>query len=760
MPDIKAPTEVDNLISLKLDPVSLSVHFDQSQLLLAIRKVITYVKDLHDNLMEETRNELELQLACLRKDLTCEIGESAAELETNLGLRIDQLDINLQNLTSDAQRMDTTVLKMKEQVIQVTASMAQIGAGGGGYGSYLLQGSTDTVPEAMARQESGRSNADGADDEEDALGDELRPISPASAAALKRASTGMLADGSGSDKQDIMGRRATSTGSGASPSPGPGDAASRATSRHPTGGPRASPLLVPPSTTPGGRSRGPAASGQQLAALKEAVQGQLQGFREELEALMEQKGKQKIQPAQLEGVAVSPEEFKQMDEKLTQQLRALETMFAEDTSGLTERIDEANRKADAAETSIRMSLRKHDEGLASCRREEMILKGKLEKEQTKVKELQEKSQALQTAQQQLGELKADKTTAKSLKEELDWLKSRMELLPTTVVIDQQFMKVDDGLEVLKERLSRQGNTTEVLQEEMVTTRRELGAAKDESTSSSGRLQQQLYETVNAVENLRNDFSAQIIRVDGTAGAHRELTGDLQLDLEKLRNAMSLMAQEGKDREQAVLFGARCLSCNRVFDEVAQEAGTVDVRGEKQREKLYAEVQRAFHSAKHDPTKPIKMIAVKVGRPETVSSGTPGRYNAPYSGRDWGSLSCGVEDVQLLTSRQGCSSLHSSSERRARTADGSSGGGLPPMPHQAADLAALQRGTMGDGHASPLAASGAVSLNSSGGVDPAGSGRRKKSGQEAKSDWSKVRKGTVEHEGSMDYKTPLSQLVGR
>merc|ERR1712070_495465 len=128
-------------------------------------------------------------------------------------------------------------------------------------------------------------------------------------------------------------------------------------------------------------------------------------------------------------------------------------------------------------------------------------------------------------------------------------------------------------------------------------------------------------------------------------------GDVRTELQGLRNALALMAEDAKGREPSVLFGARCLSCNRVFDEVDKEAGNVDLQAEKQREKFYSELQRAFHSPKHDPTKPIKVLSVKVGRAEAMS-GCSGRYNTPYSGRDWGSLSCGVEDVQLMSERHG------------------------------------------------------------------------------------------------------------
>eukprot|EP00439_Symbiodinium_sp_Y106_P020962 s9126_g2.t1 len=38
----------------------------------------------------------------------------------------------------------------------------------------------------------------------------------------------------------------------------------------------------------------------------------------------------------------------------------------------------------------------------------------------------------------------------------------------------------------------------------------------------------------------------------------------------------------KDKEQAVHFGARCLSCNRTFDDVVKTPGTVNLPAEKRR----------------------------------------------------------------------------------------------------------------------------------------------------------------------------------
>jgi predicted nucleic acid-binding Zn-ribbon protein len=117
------------------------------------------------------------------------------------------------------------------------------------------------------------------------------------------------------------------------------------------------------------------------------------------------------------------------------------------------------------------------------------------------------------------------------------------------------------------------------------------------------------------------------------------------DLVEMRSELRMIAETTKDKEQTVLFGARCLSCNRVFDDVGQNSGTVDLPGERHRDALFSEVQRALHSPKVDPTAKIKMLSVKVGRPTSVpvSGGT-------FASRDAASFACDVADVQLLPVR--------------------------------------------------------------------------------------------------------------
>lgn len=148
-----------------------------------------------------------------------------------------------------------------------------------------------------------------------------------------------------------------------------------------------------------------------------------------------------------------------------------------------------------------------------------------------------------------------------------------------------------------------------------------------------------------VEVALGDISAAIVSLSSKAE---------QADLALVRDELSVFAEKIADREQSVLFGAKCLSCNRVFDEVCKEAGSgVDLPIERQRDALFAQVQRALHSPNNplDPMAKIKMLAIKVGR-HTSLSGKAGP--GTYEGRDTSGLTCGTADMQLIPTVRGCS----------------------------------------------------------------------------------------------------------
>ncbi|CAJ1344709.1 unnamed protein product [Effrenium voratum] len=132
-------------------------------------------------------------------------------------------------------------------------------------------------------------------------------------------------------------------------------------------------------------------------------------------------------------------------------------------------------------------------------------------------------------------------------------------------------------------------------------------------------------------------------------------------LQNLSGKISNMEEALKDREQAVLFGSRCLSCNRAYDDTVKTPGTVNLPAEQRKAQIFAEIQRALHNPRTDPKESIKLLAVKVGRP--CASTKPSR-EGPFASRDSSSLAYGIEDVQLLPLRAHSSLSKSRASPRA------------------------------------------------------------------------------------------------
>jgi len=183
------------------------------------------------------------------------------------------------------------------------------------------------------------------------------------------------------------------------------------------------------------------------------------------------------------------------------------------------------------------------------------------------------------------------------------------------------------------------------------------------------------------------------------------------DLRELKQVMNRLALDVKEKSQAVLFGARCLSCNRVFDDVEQQAGVVDVHADKQQAKLYAEMQRALHTPSADPLNSIKMLAVKVGRPGSVIGAKSGGRAVPFQSRDGASIACDVADVKLMPTSFGMAKKFpeiprelSTTPSTCATRPGTSNqaASRPGTSGQACSLPAPRPGTSGPSYSLPSA----------------------------------------------------------
>lgn len=191
------------------------------------------------------------------------------------------------------------------------------------------------------------------------------------------------------------------------------------------------------------------------------------------------------------------------------------------------------------------------------------------------------------------------------------------------------------------------------------------------------------------------------------------------DMTTMRAVISSVSEELKDREQAVLFGARCLSCNRVYDDIQKDAGVVEPPNgsAKQQALVLAEIQKALQSQRPD-SQSISMLAVKVGRPGNISARSG---LGPFAGRQ-DTMACGIEDVSILPARLGAEG------RALLYAGGSSSRNGSPR---------LDRGQH------------AVSRPNTSPASP-GSPRRRPSLHALR---------TKPKDGPFDYKQSLSQLVG-
>eukprot|EP00930_Biecheleria_cincta_P034339 TRINITY_DN23746_c0_g1_i1.p1 TRINITY_DN23746_c0_g1~~TRINITY_DN23746_c0_g1_i1.p1 ORF type:complete len:641 (-),score=141.98 TRINITY_DN23746_c0_g1_i1:342-2063(-) len=121
------------------------------------------------------------------------------------------------------------------------------------------------------------------------------------------------------------------------------------------------------------------------------------------------------------------------------------------------------------------------------------------------------------------------------------------------------------------------------------------------------------------------------------------------DVAVITDKLSLIEEGIKDKEQNVLFSAKCLSCNRSYEDVAKMPGGVDLHCEKQKAQVWAEIQRALHTPRTSKTEELRVIAVKVGRPTGTKAKVASKGGGAFASRDQSTWSYGLEDVQLLRS---------------------------------------------------------------------------------------------------------------
>lgn len=145
--------------------------------------------------------------------------------------------------------------------------------------------------------------------------------------------------------------------------------------------------------------------------------------------------------------------------------------------------------------------------------------------------------------------------------------------------------------------------------------------------------------VSAVETATSGLMSKLASLENKADVS---------DVTALRAVLGGITQDLKDKEEAVLFGARCLGCNRVYDDVQREADVVDLSLERQKGHVFAEIQRALQTPRCDPLETLGLLTVKVGRPAALrAKGMP-----PFAGRDPDGIQRGLEDIHLSPLKPG------------------------------------------------------------------------------------------------------------
>jgi hypothetical protein len=254
----------------------------------------------------------------------------------------------------------------------------------------------------------------------------------------------------------------------------------------------------------------------------------------------------------------------------------------------------------------------------------------------------------------LAQEKCDGSVVDGLAVEVEHMRVRLGMTASQAAVDER-------LRESQREITKLGAALQVAEGDVLTLRKETAQLLP-PIQQANEARMQLEEVVQAQDSFNadrfRDAKEDVSRVEAklmqlwthAAGLSEKAN---ETDVLELKHAMNSLAVDLKDKSQAVLFGARCLSCNRVFDDVEQHAGVVDVRADRQQAKLYAQMQQALHNPSADPMKPIKMIAVKVGRPGTVAGTGSGGRCVPFQGRDALSIACDVSDLHLLPVSQSC-----------------------------------------------------------------------------------------------------------
>lgn len=598
MAKVSTPPDIGSeLVGLKIDPTTHGLRLEQSQLQAVLWKLRDYAKAVGDRALNEARNEMLTCVGEARMEIKLLTSERCAELESDLFKRVQEVEQSAADFGVQVQAMQSRLQEAFDQMSHTSPRS--------------IPPMVHVVPEVSVPRSS------------------PGPLDVNDSIAMSKQSEGV-----------VMAESVCEDSGGAAPQ-------DRTASQH---------MPVVPVENSVALS---GTSANEIAQVQEAVlenNKKLMTINQEMQPLLRKVEElQQVQRkcnAQLKQVTSEVDQIKEtrnfptkydLDNGLSES-RQLSADLATELRVFVQQV-----RAQLEQVDVRIATT--DDGIANLRRRIEIDVASLgedrQRERQRVDDLARLAEELATKYAYLDNRKAEVAVVDLLNRNVELLRSKLSTMATTVSLEALQFKMDRVTKGVESSAKRTNDELVAVQEE--ATR--LGNRLQEDAETSSTVVKELREQLVALGDISYTIEARALTLESSlvdiqgrivgVGSKADLA-----DVVSLKNAVSCLAQDAKDKTQTVLFGAKCLSCNRVFDDVSQGAGIVDVQGDRQRTQMFYEMQKALHSPRVDPLKPIKMLAVKVGRPGNVK----GVDGAQYQGRDAMSLACGVEDISVMPLR--------------------------------------------------------------------------------------------------------------
>jgi len=629
------PPEVGELITLKADQVTRGIEFDQTGLRNTLRKYRDYIRDLNSRSVKDVLSEIDTQVVCAKNDLTIAFSEEHASLESSMMTKLNSL---MDHVTTGEATIEALSIRLEKQILELK-QMAQAAAPAQ-QGSPKENVSEKALEGAPARQGSPEENIS------EKVAGLNHPPSQSSSAAVSVSS----------DRVGISSERRTNML----------DPDVR------TEIPAVLHREVEPDIDP------PASARQSQRQFVQTARRQ--SAHESLPAMDASHSPRKFSAQQLQQIMDQLAEHQPFHalqqppnrahanaiEKRAAELRRKDSSgdlsgssedpnkIRDDLQQLAARVGLVEGKLEGTTVGIEARLKKHDEGIALMNQSVDNFSTGADTERKRVDILISQIASTRTELERLDEQKVDGAKFDSVAGELDHLRTRVNLAAVASTVEERLGKADRGVLTLGSTLQRLEAETQAIRQQSDQVQTEFRSSVQAGQEAERRLDRLRQEHFGIIDSRVREATDRVQSMEESLAKLQCITQDVARkanydDLVQLRTAISAIAEDVKDSEQAVLFGARCLSCNRVFDDVQQESGVVDLPGERQRQQLFAEVQRALRNPRADPLKPIKMLAVRVGRPSNGGIANGGREGG-YNVRDSANIACGVEDLLLVPAR--------------------------------------------------------------------------------------------------------------